>query len=112
VVLLVVGERAEVSLNGLVEALGLAVRLWVEGRGHPGADAGESEELFPHIGGEAGVPVQHYIRWQPVVPPDLAGEDFRKVACRLTVFQKREEMRHLGKSVDDYPELVASVGDR
>jgi len=47
-----------------------------------------------------------------MVPPDLSCKDLCEIACRLALFWEREEVRHLGKSVDDYPELVAFVGDR
>jgi len=46
VVLLVIDIRAKVYLNGLVEAFGLAIRLGVEDRGHPRADAQKREELL------------------------------------------------------------------
>jgi hypothetical protein len=33
-----------------------------------------------------------------------------RVTCRFALFGEREEMNHLGKSVNNYPEIVASVG--
>ena len=45
VVLLVVAEDAQVLLESLVDALGLAVSLRMKGRRHVGLDVGESEKV-------------------------------------------------------------------
>jgi hypothetical protein len=95
----------------LPETFGLAIGLRVKGCRHPGADAGETEEFLPSFQGKAGVSVGDNIHRETMIPPDLAGENNGKVACRLALFWEREEVRHFGEPVDDYPELVASVGE-
>jgi len=105
----VIDVRAEVYLNGLVEAFGLAIHLGVEGSGYLRADAQKGEELLPGLKGEADVLVGDDVSGEAMMPRDLLRKNDCEIFRRLAFFGQREEVRHLGESVHNHPQLVASI---
>jgi hypothetical protein len=107
----VTGDAAEVHDNDLVHHLRLAVHLRMESSSHAERDAGQLEEVMPHIAGEHGVPIAHDRRGEPVQPND-AVEEGAGDRCRRIRVLEGNEMGVLGESLDDGEDdrLAAHLG--
>ena len=111
VVLLVVAEGTQVLFEDLVDALGLAVGLWVERRGHVGLDVEESEEVSPEAGGEDLVAVGHDVSWEAVETVDILEEESSN-GWGIGGGLGGGEVSHLGEAVDrDEDRIVAGWRD-
>jgi len=60
----------------------------------------------------ARVSVGDDISGQAVMPPDLHHKNDCEIFCHLSFFGEGEEVRHLGESVHDHPQLVAFVREQ
>lgn len=61
IVLLLIQEWAKESLDGLVDALGLTIRLRVESRRHSWSDPQPCQEGLPGCRSEAGIAIGHNV---------------------------------------------------
>ena len=99
VVLLVVAEGAQVLLEDLVDALGLAVGLRVERRRHVGLYIEEGKEMAPEVGREQLIAVGHNVGGKAVEAMHILEEELGNVGsvgCGLG----RGEMGHFGEAID------------
>jgi len=109
VVLLVVAEDAQVLLENLVDALGLAVSLRMKGRRHVGLDVGESEKVPPEPRGENLVAIGHDVGREAVESADVPEEEASDLWGVGSGLGGRE-VRHLGEAIDHDEDGVATRG--
>ena len=106
---LIVDEGAEVDLELLVDPLGLAIGLGVEGRAYTALDADEVEKVLLEGGRESRIAIGDDVYRDPVKALVLFSKDLDKVIGLLTILLKRNEVGYFRKGIDYYLDKIVAV---
>lgn len=93
----------------MVEALGLAVGLWVVAGGQASRASNESAELLPEPQHKLRPPVSHNVTGESMYPEDMVNHNFGKFLGKWQ-FRKGNELCHLGESVHNCKNCCVALG--
>ena len=95
----------------LVDNLGLAIRLRMEGRAHPELDTDEFEDVAPNMASEHRIPIAHNGVWEPMQSDNGFEERLRHCGRRVGVTQG-DEVSMLGELINHRQDDTLAVVTR
>ena len=108
VILLIVAKDTEVGLKGLIHSFCLTVSLWMKGSGFARVNLENGGEGGPEVGGKNRTAVRNNGIREAVELDNIGDEQLREFRSRRGL-ETRDEVGHLGHSVDEHENRVVAI---
>src|SRR5215469_10680575 len=108
VILLIVAKDMEVGLKGLIHSFCLTISLWMKGSGFARVNLENGGEGGPEVGGKNRTAVRNNGIREAVELDNIGDEQLREFRSRRGL-ETRDEMGHLGHSVDEHENRVVAI---